>query len=262
MPKVLGSVRKAFGVLDLFTEERPEWGVSEIARSLGLSKASAHALLCSLAEGGLLHRTPEGRYRLGWRVVHLNRILSQTAPLRSVARPVMEDLSRTYGETVHLAVLERGRVLYLDKTQGNRAIQVNITREGAYLYAHASSLGKVLLASLEEKEVREIAETHGLPRFTPNTITHLDELLSELEGVRARGVAYDIEEYVEELCCVGTPILNHAGQVVAALSFAVPAYRFKEMKQAYRNVIAEAGRRISEALGFEGRYPEWRTRSR
>lgn len=94
----------------------------------------------------------------------------------------MARLAELYGETVHLAVLERGRVLYLEKQQGNRAIQVNITGVGAYLYAHASALGKVLLSGLSEKEVIAVVRTHGLPALTPNTITTLEELLSELRG--------------------------------------------------------------------------------
>jgi DNA-binding IclR family transcriptional regulator len=251
VPKVIRSVKKAMELLDLFTEERPEWGVTELAQALGLPKATVHGLLCSLVEGGVLHRLPSGRYRLGWRIPLLNRVLMKSVPLRLEARPRMARLAELYGETVHLAVLERGRVLYLEKQQGNRAIQVNITGVGAYLYAHASALGKVLLSGLSEKEVIAVVRTHGLPALTPNTITTLEELLSELRGVRERGYAYDLEEYLPDLCCVAAPIRDHTGEVIAALSFSVPKYRFLEMKQAYRNVIVEAAKEISEALGYE-----------
>ena len=251
VPKVIRSVKKAMELLDLFTEERPEWGVTELAQALGLPKATVHGLLCSLVEGGVLHRLPSGRYRLGWRIPLLNRVLMESVPLRLEARPRMARLAELYGETVHLAVLERGRVLYLEKQQGNRAIQVNITGVGAYLYAHASALGKVLLSGLSEKEVIAVVRTHGLPALTPNTITTLEELLSELRGVRERGYAYALEEYLPDLCCVAAPIRDHTGEVIAALSFSVPKYRFLEMKQAYRNVIVEAAKEISEALGYE-----------
>ena len=251
VPKVIRGVKKAMELLDLFTEERPEWGVTELAQALGLPKATVHGLLCSLVEGGVLHRLPSGRYRLGWRIPLLNRVLMESVPLRLEARPRMARLAELYGETVHLAVLERGRVLYLEKQQGNRAIQVNITGVGAYLYAHASALGKVLLSGLSEKEVIAVVRTHGLPAITPNTITTLEELLSELRGVRERGYAYDLEEYLPDLCCVAAPIRDHTGEVIAALSFSVPKYRFLEMKQAYRNVIVEAAKEISEALGYE-----------
>jgi len=248
---MLGTLGKAAEVLDLFTPERPEWGVTEVAKALSWPKSSAHAILNSLAQAGFLHRTPGGRYRLGWRILVLARTLNQCTPLKSLARPILEKLVATYGETVHLAVLERGKVLYVDKMQGTRAVRVEITGEGALLWPHGSALGKVLLAHLPEEEVRDLFALQGLPRLTPNTITTLDELLSELEGVRRRGYAYDIEEYMPELCCVAAPVRNHAGAVVAALSFSVPAYRFHSAKVAYRNVVMEAAQRISELLGYD-----------
>lgn len=162
----------------------------------------------------------------------------------------MARLAELYGETVHLAVLERGRVLYLEKQQGNRAIQVNITGVGAYLYAHASALGKVLLSGLSEKEVIAVVRTHGLPALTPNTITTLEELLSELRGAGA-GLRLRSGGVPSRPLLRGGPIRDHTGEVIAALSFSVPKYRFLEMKQAYRNVIVEAAKEISEALGYE-----------
>lgn len=181
VPKVIRSVKKAMELLDLFTEERPEWGSRSSPRPWGFPRPP-----CMVSSApwwrGVLHRLPSGRYRLGWRIPLLNRVLMESVPLRLEARPRMARLAELYGETVHLAVLERGRVLYLEKQQGNRAIQVNITGVGAYLYAHASALGKVLLSGLSEKEVIAVVRTHGLPALTPNTITTLEELLSELRG--------------------------------------------------------------------------------
>lgn len=247
---VIGSVEKVGQVLELFTAEQPEWGVSQVAERLDISKSSAHALLNTLSGAGLLHRTPESRYQLGWRVVALSRVLMETTPVRRAALEVMERLVRHYGETVHLAALECGKVIYLEKLQGNRAVRVEITGVGAELWAHASALGKVLLASLNPEEALRVLRWRGMPAFTANTITDLPELLQELERVRSQGFAYDIEEYSPDLCCVGAPIRNHAGLVVAALSFSVPAYRFYEAKIAYRNNIIEAAREISERLGY------------
>ncbi len=248
---MLGTIDKAARVLDLFSLEKPEWGVSEVAAALGWAKSSAHAILCSLAAAGFLHRTPQGRYRLGWRVLVLNRVLNETTPLKKVATPVLENLVRHYGETVHLAVLERGRVVYVEKLQGTRAVRVEVTFPGASLWPHASALGKVLLSGLPDEEVVDLAAYQGLPALTPNTITQVDELLSELRGVRRRGYAYDIEEYMPELCCVAAPVRNHVGTVVAAVSFSVPVYRFRESKEAYKNIILEAAKRISENLGYD-----------
>ncbi|WP_420594562.1 IclR family transcriptional regulator [Deinococcus sp.] len=252
---VIGSVERVGQVLDLYTREQPEWGVTQVAARLGVSKSSAHALLSTLSGLGLLHRTPENRYQLGWRLVALSRVLLEGTPITQMARPVMERLVHEFGETVHLGALEAGRVIYLEKLQGNRAVRVEMTGVGAELWAHSSGLGKVLLSHLPESEVRASLTWRGLPRFTPSTITDLDELLSLLPQVRAQGHAYDIEEFAPELCCVAAPIYNHASAVVAALSFSVPAYRFYESKPTYRAAILEAAREVSERLGFVSPHP-------
>ncbi len=247
---MLGTIRKVGEVLELFTQEQPEWGVSEVAQALGLPKSSAHALLATLTQIGLLHKTPEGRYRLGWRVLALSQVLLSANAWRLEARRAMERLVACYGETTHLATLEAGRVVYVDKLEGTRAVRVNLTRIGAELYAHCSGVGKVLLAFRPWPEVERIVAEKGLPALTPNTITTPDELKTELLRVRERGCAYDIEEAMPELCCVAAPIRDYTGEVVAALSLSVPFYRFRERKEAYREAVLQAAAEVSERLGF------------
>ena len=247
---MLGTVQKVGEVLEHFTRENPEWGVSEVAKALGIPKSSAHALLSTLAQIGLLKRGREGRYRLGWRILTLSQVLLSTCSWRQEARKAMEELVARFGETTHLAVLECGRVVYVEKLEGTRAVRVVNTGVGMELPAHCSAVGKVLLASRPWEEVVKIMARQGMPAFTPNTITTLDELFTELEAVRERGYAYDIEEAVPELCCVAAPIRDHTGEVIAAMSLSVPFYRFQQMKEEYRKAILEATRTVSERLGY------------
>jgi len=247
---MLGTVQKVGEVLELFTRGRPEWGVSEVAQALGIPKSSAHALLASLTAIGLLKRNREGRYRLGWRILSLSQVLLSTSSWREEARRAMEELVQRFGETTHLAVLECGRVVYVEKLEGTRAVKVATTGIGVELPAHCSAVGKVLLAHRPWEEVLQIVEARGLPALTPNTITTLDELKTELQAVRERGYAYDIEEAVPELCCVAAPIRDHTGEVIAAMSLSVPFYRFQRKKEEYRKAILEASRTVSERLGY------------
>ena len=247
---VLGTVRKVAQVLDLFSAERPEWGVTEVARALGIPKSTAHALLVTMCRIGLLRKTPECRYRLGWRVLALNRVLLETTEFRAEALPVMQSLVNRYGETVHLAALDDGQVVYVEKLEGTRAVRVAVSRVGARLPAHCSAVGKVLLAFRPWDEVQAIVKAQGLPAFTPRTITSLQQLRAELERVRQQGYAYDLEEVMPELCCVAAPIRNYTGAVVAAMSLSVPAYRFHQYKDEYRRAILQAARQVSENLGY------------
>jgi DNA-binding IclR family transcriptional regulator len=164
----------------------------------------------------------------------------------------MEELAARYQETIHLAVLDGTQAVYVDKLEGRQAVRVELTSLGARLYAHCSALGKVLLAYRSEEEVKNIIQTAGLPRFTDNTITEAEDLLQNLIKIRKQGYAYDMEEILVDLCCVGAPIHNHTGQVIAAISMSIPAYRFRRSQSKYREAIVRTAKIISERLGYYG----------
>jgi DNA-binding IclR family transcriptional regulator len=246
-------------VLDLFSLERPEWGVSEAARALEFPKSTTSELMSDLANQRLLSRSSKGRYRLGWRLFELSQTLLDTTGFRLGARRVMEELVRCWGETVHLAVLDGIQAVYVEKLQPAPAVKIRITRAGARLPAHCSGVGKILLAHHEWEYIAALFEDQGMPALTPNTITTLGALAEELERVRERGCAYDHEEILIGLCCVAAPIYDPRGEVVAAISFSVPAYRFRPNEGDYTAAILDAARRISEdaGAGLE-EYPDYK----
>jgi IclR family transcriptional regulator, KDG regulon repressor len=246
---MLTTVLKAGQLLALFDKDHAEWRVSDVALALGIAKSSAHDLLSSLTYVGLLSQTDEGRYRLGWKVVTLSETLLATTEIRTVARPIMEQLMHVYQETLHLAILEKGQVVYLDKLEGKQTIRVELTGLGTHLYPHCSGLGKVLLAYLPWECVEGIIKAQGLPRFTEQTIVEADLLKTELDKIRQRGYAYDLGEIIPDLRCVAVPIRNYANKVIAAISMSVPSYRFDRARATYRNATIHAGKLISNHMG-------------
>jgi DNA-binding IclR family transcriptional regulator len=247
---MLQTIQKAGELLGLYDRDHTEWGVREAATKLKIAKSSAHDLMSSLAQLGFLNRTEENRYRLGWRLVTLSETLLATTELRKEAHPVMEELAARYQETIHLAVLDGTQVVYVDKLEGRQAVRVELTSLGARLYAHCSALGKVLLAYSPEEQVKHIVQTAGLPRFTDHTITEEEDLMQNLIKIRKQGYAYDMEEILLDLCCVGAPIHNYAGQVIAAISMSIPAYRFRRSQTKYREAVMRTAKIISERLGY------------
>ncbi|MBX6342577.1 MAG: IclR family transcriptional regulator [Thermomicrobiaceae bacterium] len=247
---MLQTVQKAVEVLRLFTPEHPEWGVTEVALKLELPKSGAHALLCTLAGQGLLERTANRRYRLGWRLFELSQTLLENSRLLRVARPIMERLATGWGATTHLAVLIDGRVLYVEKIQGDPSFEILLSGVGKRLPAHCSGVGKVLLAYRPWDEMARIVRENGLRRFTPNTITDVEQLRAELELIRQRGYAYDLEEVMVGLCCVAVPIHDESEQVIAAMSLSVPAHRFYPDQHRLTTAIVDTARRVSEELGY------------
>ncbi len=249
---MLQTIEKASEVLALFDHDHAEWGVREVAQALGLAKSSAHDLLTSLEQVRLLGKNAEGRYRLGWRLVTLSETLLTTTQLRCEARPIMEELAEQYRETIHLGVLDDTKVVYIDKLEGKQAVRVELTSLGTRLYAHCSALGKVLLSYQPEKNVKRIIKVEGLPRLTANTIADADELELALARIRKQGYAFDQEEILPDLCCVGAPIRDHTGQVIAAISMSLPAYRFQRSQVELRKAVMRSGNKISECLGYYG----------
>ena len=249
---MLQTIQKAGELLALYDRDHTEWGVREVAAKLRIAKSSAHDLMSSLAKLGFLHKTENNRYRLGWQLVTLSETLLATIELRKEAHPVMEELAARYQETIHLAVLDDTQAVYVDKLEGKQAVRVELTSLGARLYAHCSSLGKVLLAYSDEAEAKRIIKTAGLPRFTPNTITDEEELLQTLAKIRKQGYSYDLEEILPDLCCVGAPIYNHLGEVIAAISMSIPAYRFRRSQTDYRDAVVRSAKTISKRLGYCG----------
>src|SRR3972149_5948090 len=158
---MLQTIQKAGEILALFDRDHTEWGVREVAVKLKMAKSSTHDLMALLA----------------------------TTELRKEAHPVMEELAAQYQETIHLAVLDDTQAVYVDKLEGRQAVRVELTSLGARLYAHCSALGKVLLAYRSEADVKQIIQTAGLPRFTPNTITDEEELGQNLVKIRKQGFA-------------------------------------------------------------------------
>jgi DNA-binding IclR family transcriptional regulator len=249
---MLRTIKKVSVVLGLFDREHAEWGVRDVAAKVKIPKSSAHDLLSSLSEAGLLAKTKEGRYRLGWRLMALSEMMLSTDDLRREARPVMEDLAARFDETVHLAVLDDTRVVYLDKVEAGQGVHLELTSPGARLFAHCSAVGKVLLAHQSEMQVERIVRTEGLRPFTPNTITTPRKLKETLLTVGTHGLAYDLEEVMPNLCCVASLIRDDSGSVVAAMSMSAPKDRFRRLQEEFQRAVLRSSRAISQRLGYYG----------
>ncbi|MCE0765769.1 IclR family transcriptional regulator [Pseudonocardia kujensis] len=244
----LQTIQKIGPILDLFTAECPEWGVREVAATVGIPRSTAHSVMASLVETGLLQCRARGRYRIGWRVVELSEALRGTIDVRSCAAPHLDRLVETHGETCHLAVLERGRILYVDKLLGTHNISVRGANVGARLEAHSTAVGKVLLAQLEHAELSRMIDGAPLRRHTATTVTDPTALRATLRQVRGTGYAVDLGETIPEVHCVAAPVRDEMGSVVAAVSVSVPASRFRARRAELTRAVVETARGVSRDL--------------
>ena len=251
---MLNTVANTGLVLDLFSRDRPEWGVSEVARAIDLPKSNVHALLASLVEIGLLARTSRNRYRLGWYLSVLSSTMKAGSVLQEQARPEMQTLAALLRETVLLAVLARDRALYIERVEGSHpTVRLAGVRVGADLPVYCTAVGKVFLADADLATATRMLGRTPLVSRTPRTITSAGTLLAAREVRPGGWRGYDLGEYVADACCMAAPVRDGEGHLRAALSVSMPAYRFDRSAENTRvELIAAAqriGRRIDAAEG-------------
>ncbi len=244
------AVERAVGILKAFSASSPELGVTDLARTLGLHKSTVHRLLVTLErEGFVTQDTISGRYRLGLHLFELGSLVVHSAELRQIARPHLEEMHRACGETVHLAILDEGEVVYIDKIESTRRVRM-YSQVGRRAPAHCTGLGKALLAALPYGLLDQALQRRGLRRYTARTITSADDLRDHLALVRQRGYAVDSGEHEELIRCAAAPVYDHTGAAVAAVSIAtvgaeIESPRFEE----YTVLVTHCADAISEALG-------------
>ncbi|MGH3088742.1 MAG: IclR family transcriptional regulator [Rubrobacteraceae bacterium] len=247
--QILKSLDVALRVLELFSGERPERGVTDIAAQIGVSKASIYRVLATLERRRFVVQNPSsGRYRLGPRLGQIGQLSLAGLNLPVEARPFMEELRDYTGEEVHLAILDGGEAIYIAKVEGMQPVQV-VSRIGDRSPAHCVSTGKMLLAYAGERAIEGMLEG-GLVCYTDRTHATPGSLLGELEDIRRKGYAVNWGEWRNEVRGVAAPILDSTHQVVASMGICSPASRLDEEAVAkYAPKVVEVAGRLSAHLG-------------
>jgi DNA-binding IclR family transcriptional regulator len=245
-------LERAIGIIEALWKEGPELSQVELCSRVGLHKSTMHRILNVLEDHRFVEKgKSSGKYRLGTRLFEIGSRAGVHLDLRDQARPYLERLVYESGETAHLCMLDDGEVLYLEKVEASRTVRVP-SNVGRRYPAHCGAAGKILLAYLEAEEVDEIIKRRGLKAFTHNTITTPAQLKSELEVVSARGYAVDNEEFEEGLQCIGAPVRDRAGKVIASISVAGPASRLSDGKiPSIARAVVDAALELSAELGYQ-----------
>lgn len=224
-PYKLQGLDRIVSILDLLGANDHSMSLAEICQRMDLSKSTAHRALMALEHTGLIERAPTNRYRLGLKLYDMGSRAVEQIDLRGRVRPYLRKLALRVGETVHLGVLHKTRVVYLDKIEPiNRRVCIS-SRTGTSNPVYSTSMGKAILAHISAEEVQDIVADIEFVSFTSKTLTSAEELLRALERVRRRGYAIDDEEMEIGTRCVGAPILDDDGRAIAALSVSGSATR-------------------------------------
>jgi len=248
------SVDRVLHLLEIMAEEKGEMELKDLSKKTHINTTTLYRLLQTLQSRGFVAQNPyTGRYRLGLKLLELGHAVVEQIELRRIALPFLEELTEKTGETANLVVLDEGEAVYIEKVESPASLRM-FHRIGKQAPAHATGVGKVLLAALPSEKVTEIIKSKDLCKLTENTITSPENLQKELEKIRKNGFAIDNEECEVGAKCIAAPIRDYTNQVVAAVSISGPSARLSEERlNELVKVVKEAAFKISQEIGYRGR---------
>jgi len=242
---------RTFQILDILADGGEGQGVTELSERLRLHKSTTHRLIMVLESSRYVERdNTTGKYRLGSRIIELGLSALSRLDVYEVARPHLRNLVAESGETAHIGVLRDGEVISIVNVESTQALRTPSTI-GTRHPAHCSSLGKVILAFSPAEEVEAFLNGRTFEGYTRNTITSHALFRREIESIRRTGYAIDDEEREEGLRCLGAPVRNSTGEVIAAVSIAGPVFRLtRDRIEALAGSVMRTALTISTALGY------------
>lgn len=213
-----GTVGRTLAVLDLVAAFGRPVRFAEILPGSGLPKATLYRFLQALTHQDMLAYDEDRQtYAPGMRLVRLAHSAWAQSSLAPLAQDVLDRLADQLGQTLHLAQLDNGAVLYVDKRNARQPVEM-FAQSGKVGPAYCTGVGKAMLAHLPEDKLAAAIARQSFHRHTPKTLTTPEALRADLARIRARGYALDDEEHEAGIACLAAPILSGAGRVMGALS--------------------------------------------
>lgn len=246
----VGVISKVLRILEAIQGSPSGLTLKPLCDVTGIHKSTAHRFLKHLKREGYLIRTEAGAYMIGPKFSQMGVRANPSATLQVVARPILWDIWKSTGETVNLAALDQGTVLYIDVFESPHEFRL-CSRVGARRPIYVTALGKALTAFLPEEQAQQLLATLHFEPMTPHTIINLVQFRQELDLVRRQGYAVDDEETVLGARCVAAPILDADHNAVAAISVSGPVTRISvDGVFAVARAVMNAARAISTAMGY------------
>lgn len=246
----VGVISKVLRILQTIQATPTGLSLKSICDATGLNKSTAYRFLSHLESEGYLVRTEARTYLLGPQLTLMMTQANRSNTLQSVARPILWELWKSTQETVNLAILDQGTVLYLDVIDSPHEFRLS-SRVGSRRPLHATALGKALAAYLAPEQERVLLDGMPFQSLTPKTVMNLLQFRRELDLVRSQGYAIDDEEAVTGARCVAATVLGTNGRSVAAISISGPVTRVTTAHlPTFGSALTHSSRAISRAMGY------------
>jgi IclR family KDG regulon transcriptional repressor len=245
------SLERAFAILEEIARHREGINLGELSKAVGLHNSTTFHLVKTMAQLGYISQLRDSkRYRIGAKLFTLAAGALDESTLLSLATPVLEGLTAATGEAGHFAIRSANEIVVIARTAGSGLLQL-ADRTGATRPAHATALGKVLLAAMSDAEVRRFLAEADLRRYTAKTLSEPAAILREIGEARRKGIAYDDGEFDEEVRCVAVPVYDFAGRVAGAIGISGAVWRLSlQSLQEKARQVREAAAALSAQLGY------------
>jgi DNA-binding IclR family transcriptional regulator len=246
------SLERAFAILEEVARNREGINLADLSKSVGLHNSTTFHLVKTMAQLGYISQVRDSkRYRIGSKLFTLAAGALDESTLLALATPVLESLTAATGEAGHFAIRSGNEIIVIARTAGSGLLQL-ADRTGSTRPAHATALGKVLLAALDDAQVKRFLGETDLRKFTPKTIVERDRLLREIGEARRKGIAYDDGEFDAEVRCVAVPVHDFAGRVAGALGISGAVWRLSlQSLQEKAKQVRDAAAALSAQLGHQ-----------
>jgi IclR family transcriptional regulator, acetate operon repressor len=246
----VGVVGKVLRILELLDRSPGGLQLKDVSRLAGLNKSTAHRFLKHLEGEEYLFRDTSGAYMVGPRLVRFGNGVAYQAMLSRMSRPVVEQLWRSTGETVNIAILAGTEILYVDVMESLHTFRL-VSQIGSRRPLSCTALGKAMLAAMSAEQRESLIPTLRFESSTPRSITTVAKLRKDLAQIAHLGYALDDEEAVSGARCVGAAILDANGKVAGGISISGPTTRINKTNLAsIAKNVTQAALEISTRLGF------------
>lgn len=248
--KKMSAVIRTMTILETLSR-RSSANLESLSAETGIPKATLLRFLNTLTETGYIHRDAGDLYHLSLKMFSVGSRSLQHVELINTAMPFTASLRDIFGEAVHMGILQDDNsAVYVIKEESKHNLRM-YSRVGKTIPLYCTAIGKIFLSEMTEEELENYFSNNRLIPFTEKSIRTKEDMLKELEEVREQGYAMDNEENEANIVCIGAPVKNYTGSVVAAISVSWPIFRFsKEECKMWAETIKEKAAELSRVLGY------------
>jgi DNA-binding IclR family transcriptional regulator len=247
---LINSLSRGLQILQLLAEENRPLGVTEIAERLAVDPSTSYRLLATLEKHTFIRQESSKKYALGFGVVRIASALVRQIDVAAIATPYLRELMISTGESAHVAVADGNRAAFVAQASAPGLLRVD-TPLGSHEPLYCTAVGKVLLSETDALRVRTLIGDEPPTRYSPNTITNLEMLMTELQRTRDRGYAFDDEELHVGVRCIAAAVRDHSGTIIAAVGISAPASRLtRERTVALVAAVQQSAVDLSAELGY------------